>query len=168
MHTSSVSPIAAAAGLFAALSIFSGFVIAEEKVTGSEIPTNSYYDQKLTPDEKAGIASEEDVSPNDGKASVPPSDLQGIIPDAADPEKGDVTVNTPADGALPGDTAKKGDANADEADAVIQQSKENFRVSKNEYDRCLGQWDPQTQMSKEEWAQSCRTTLQYFPESNAE
>jgi hypothetical protein len=29
---------------------------------------------------------------------------------------------------------------------------------------CLKQWDPQTQMSKQEWAESCRTTLEYYPE----
>jgi hypothetical protein len=25
-------------------------------------------------------------------------------------------------------------------------------------------WDPQTQMSKAEWKESCRTTLEYFPD----
>ena len=30
----------------------------------------------------------------------------------------------------------------------------------------MNQWGPQTQMTKEEWAASCRSTLRYFPEKN--
>jgi len=164
MHTSPTSRLLAAAALIAALGIFTGPVLAEEQVKGSEIPTNSYYGDKLAPSERAGIASEEDVSPNDGKASVPPSDLQGVIPDAADPEKGDTTVAVPADDALPGDVHAKDSKSTDEADVIIDDSKKNFRVSGKELDDCLSQWGPQTQMTKEEWAASCRTTLQYFPE----
>jgi hypothetical protein len=168
MRASSVSPLVAAATLFAALSTFTGLVVAEERIKGSEVPNSATYGDQLTPGERSGIVSEEDVNPNDGNASVPPSDLQGIIPDAADREKGDKTVNAPADGALPGDTAKKGGANKDEAEVILRQSKDNFRVGKQEYDRCVQQWDPQTQMTKQEWAQSCRTTLQYYPESSAQ
>jgi hypothetical protein len=169
MHTSPTSSLLAAAALIAALGIFTGPVLAEEQVKGSEIPTNSYYGDKLSPSERAGIASEEDVSPNDGKASVPPPDLQGVIPDAADPEKGDTTVAVPPSDDLPGDvsTGKPGDPAKQaesEADVIIDDSKKNFRVSGKELDDCLGQWDPQTQMSKEEWAESCRSTLQYFPD----
>jgi hypothetical protein len=167
MRTSSTTRLLAAAGFVAVLGMFTGPVLAEERVTGSEVPTNSYYDQKLTPSERAGIASEEDVSPNDGKASVPPPDLQGVIPDAADPEKGDKTVAAPADGALPGDVKSKASKSGEsEANVVIDQSKDNFRVGKGEYDKCLSQWDPQTQMTKDEWAASCRTSLQYFPEGD--
>jgi hypothetical protein len=171
MHTSSTSRLLAAAALIAALGIFTAPVLAEEQVKGSEIPTDAYYGDKLAPSERAGIASEEDVSPNDGKTSVPPSDLQGVIPDAADPEKGDTTVAVPADDALPGDasTGKPGDPTKQaesEADVIINDSKKNFRESGKELADCLSQWGPQTQMTKEEWATSCRTTLQYFPEGN--
>jgi len=160
-----MSRLPAAAGIIVAFGMFTGAVLAEEQVKGSEIPTNSYYGEKLTPDERSGIASEEDVSPNDGKASVPPSDLQGVIPDAADPEKGDTTVGVSPDDALPGDVDHKGDKSAEsESDVIISDSKKNFRVGKAEFDKCVSQWDPQSQMTKEEWAQSCRTSLQYFPE----
>lgn len=165
MRSSSASVSYAAA--FAVLCAITGLAIAED-VTPSEIPKNSYYDDPLTHDERAGIASEEDVSPNDGRASVPDPQDQAVIPDAADAEKGDTVVNAPADGALPGDTAKGAKKSESEADVVIDQSKDNFRVTQNEYDKCLSQWDAQTQMSKDQWAQSCRTTLQYFPESGAE
>jgi hypothetical protein len=165
MYTQPTSRLLAAAALIAALGIFTGPVNAEEQVKGSEIPTDTYYGDKLTPTERSGIASEEDVTPNDGKASVPPADLQGVIPDAADPEKGDATVAAPSDGALPGDVdTKKGKGSDDEAEVILNQSKDNFRVTKNELDKCISQWDPQTQMTKEEWAASCRTTLQYDPE----
>jgi len=154
------------AAFAAAICFVAGMAIAADDVTPGDIPENTYHDDPLTPDERAGIASEEDVSPNDGSASVPAPQDQAVIPDAADPEKGDKTVNAPADGALPGDTASKGSKS--EANEIIDQSKDNFRVTQNEYNKCLGQWDPQTQMSKDQWAQSCRTTLQYFPESDNE
>jgi len=154
----------AAAAMIAAFGLLSGPVIAEEAKTGAEIPTDAYYGDKLTPSERAGISSEENVSPNDGKASVPPPQDQGVIPDAADPERGDTTVAVPPDDALPGDVAPKKGGSEDEAEVIIKQSKEDFRVSKNELEKCINQWDAQSQLSKEEWAQSCRTTLQYFPE----
>jgi hypothetical protein len=37
-------------------------------------------------------------------------------------------------------------------------------VTKKGLADCLKDWDPQTQMSKSEWAESCRTTLEYFPD----
>jgi hypothetical protein len=165
MYTSPTSRLPAAAALMAAVGLLTGSVLAEEQIKGSEIPNDAYYGDKLTPSERSGIESEEAVTPNDGKASVPPSDLQGVIPDAADPEKGDTTVATPPDGALPGDVApKKGKSKDDEAEVILKQSKESFRVTKSELDKCIKQWDPQTQMTKQEWAESCRTTLQYDPE----
>jgi hypothetical protein len=39
-------------------------------------------------------------------------------------------------------------------------------VTKKDFDECMQAWGPQTQMSKSEWAASCRTTLQYFPEKD--
>ncbi len=167
MHIASSSCLLAAAVLLGSLSIASVPVLAEERVKGSDIPANSYYGEKLTPSEREGIASEENVSPNDGKASVPDPADQAVIPDAADPEKGDTTVAAPPSGDLPGDVHDKGSKSAEsEADVIIDESKKNFAVSKAEYEKCLSQWDPQTQMTKEEWAESCRTTLQYYPEED--
>jgi hypothetical protein len=39
-------------------------------------------------------------------------------------------------------------------------------VTKQDFDNCMQAWSPQTQMSKSEWAASCRTTLSYFPEKD--
>jgi hypothetical protein len=161
MYTQSTSRLLAAAALTATL--FTGAVLAEEQVKSSEIPTDAYYGTKLTPDQKAGIASEENVTPNDGKPSVPPPDVQGVIPDAADPESGDSTVADPSNGALPGDT-KNGKTAESEPNVILNDAKKNFHVSRKEYDDCLSQWGPDSQMTKQEWASSCRTTLQYFPE----
>jgi hypothetical protein len=158
------------ASLLLAVTTLTAIVFAAQLVraeeTGSDIPKNAYHDQSLTNSERAAIAEEENVSPNDGRASVPAGGDQAIIPDAADAQKGDAFVNAPADGALPGDVHEKGTKSKEgEANVILDQSKENFRVSRNEYDRCLKQWDPQTQMSKDDWAASCRTTLEYFPET---
>jgi hypothetical protein len=171
MHTSPASQLSAVAALIVAAGFAATPVLAEEQIKGSEIPSNAYYGDTLSPSEREGIASEENVSPNDGKASVPPADLQGVIPDAADPEKGDTTVAAPPSGDLPGDVsggtpghpAKQAES---EADVIIDDSKKNFRVTENDMAKCISQWDAQTQMSKEEWAESCRTTLQYFPEGD--
>ena len=37
---------------------------------------------------------------------------------------------------------------------------------KKDFDECMQAWSPQTQMTKTEWAASCRTTLSYFPEKD--
>jgi len=167
MRTSQSFRLLAAAALVGALGILAGPTLAEEKVTGGEIPANAYHDDTLTPTERSGIASEEDVSPNDGRASVPDAPDQGIIPDAADSEKGDTTVAVPSDDALPGDVNTKGSKSSEsEANVIIDDSKKNFRVSQKEFNDCVSQWAPETQMTKDEWAQSCRTTLQYFPEGD--
>jgi hypothetical protein len=134
----------------------------------ADVPAGAYHDQTLSGSERGAIADEENISPNDGRASVPNPGDQAIIPDANDPEKGDTTVNVTPDGALPGDTHQKGEKQTEsEANVILDQSKKNFRVSKSEYERCIKQWDPQTQMSRSEWAESCRTTLQYYPEGGA-
>jgi hypothetical protein len=52
-----------------------------------------------------------------------------------------------------------------EADTVLQDSKKNAPETPKELAECINQWGPQTQMTKEEWAASCRRTLHYFPES---
>ena len=49
--------------------ILSVTVLAAE--TAAEIPKDSYYNDPLTATERSGIAQEENVSPNDGRASVP-------------------------------------------------------------------------------------------------
>lgn len=156
MRSSPVSPILAAAVIVAALT---GSVLAEERVTGSEIPTNSYYDDPLTPTERDGIAAEENVSPNDGKASTPdPADM-GVIPTPAPIVPGG-SAAAPQESKDPTKTAES------EADIILDDAKKNAPVTRAEYDRCLGQWDAQTQMTKEEWAASCRSTLNYFPEDS--
>ena len=167
MYTSRAAVLLAALALLSAFGVFAGPVLAQE--TGADIPKDSYYGDTLTPTERSGIAEEENVSPNDGRASVPDPADQGIIPDAADPEKGDTTVAAPPSGDLPGDvsTGKPGDPAKQaesEADVIIDDSKKNFRVTQKDMDKCISQWDAQTQMTKEEWAESCRSTLQYFPE----
>jgi hypothetical protein len=165
MSTSRVAAMLAVAALLSAPGLLAGPALAQE--TGADIPKNSYYGDTLTPEERAGIAAEENVSPNDGRASVPDPADQGVIPDAADPEKGDTTVNAPPSGDLPGDVRTKGSKTTEsEADVIIDDSKKNFRVTQKDLDKCMSDWDPQTQMTKEEWAESCRTSLQYFPEEN--
>jgi hypothetical protein len=52
-----------------------------------------------------------------------------------------------------------------EADAILQDSKKSDRETPKEVSECMSQWGPQTQMTKEEWAASCRRTLRYFPET---
>jgi len=157
MYTSPTSRLLAAAVLITALGVFTGPVLADEQVKGSEIPADAYYGNTLTPNERSGIASEEDVSPNDGKPSVPPPDVQGVIPDAADDTKASGKSKDPATPA-PGKKAET------EADAILKDSKKQDPVTYKDMDECMSQWGPDTQMTKEEWAASCRTTLQYYPE----
>jgi len=51
-----------------------------------------------------------------------------------------------------------------EAEVILQDSKKQEPETPKEIAECLKQWGPNTQMTKEEWAASCRRTLQYFPE----
>jgi hypothetical protein len=51
-----------------------------------------------------------------------------------------------------------------EAEVILQDSKKQDPETPKEIAECMKQWGPSTQMSKEEWAASCRRTLQYFPE----
>jgi len=158
MHNS-VSPllavaVAVAIGTFGTLA---APVMAQE--TGADIPKNSYYKDPLTKTERDAIAEEEDVSPNDGSPSVPAPQDQGVIPDAADEAD---RANSGAPDADKGASKKK--TAESEADIILDQSKKNDKVTKEDMARCLKDWDPQSQMSKSEWAESCRTTLEYFPE----
>jgi hypothetical protein len=52
-----------------------------------------------------------------------------------------------------------------EAEVILQDSKKEDPETPKEIADCISQWGPQTQMSKEEWAASCRQTLRYFPEA---
>lgn len=52
-----------------------------------------------------------------------------------------------------------------EAEEILQDSKKNDPEAPKEVTECMKQWGPQTQMTKEEWAASCRSTLRYFPEN---
>ena len=53
----------------------------------------------------------------------------------------------------------------EEADVILQDSEKNAPEIPKELAECMNQWGPQTQMTKEEWAASCRSTLHYFPEN---
>jgi hypothetical protein len=151
MITTPASRLVAVAILIA-LGTFTGPAVAQE--TGADIPKNSYYDKTLTPTERDGIAEEENVSPNDGTPSVPDRADRGVIPDAVEDGSG----GTPAKKPGHPKTAES------EADIILDESKKNDRVTAKDMSECLKQWDPQTQMSKQEWAESCRTTLEYYPE----
>ena len=77
-----LAPAAAAAITIAAIVCIGLAAGAQAEETAADIPANSYYNDPLTATERAGIASEEDVSPNDGAPSVPPRADDGVIPDA--------------------------------------------------------------------------------------
>ena len=51
-----------------------------------------------------------------------------------------------------------------EAEVILQDSKKQDPETPKEIAECMSQWGPHTQMTKEEWAASCRRTLRYFPE----
>lgn len=148
MQTSAAQQALLLAAALTALGLFSAPAVAES----TNIPTNAYYDRALTEEEKQAIREEEAVTPNDGKPSVPAPAVQDIIPDAA----------------LPTPSAKSaaGPAPKNEAEAILQDSKKVAPVTKQDFDECMSAWSPQTQMSKAEWASSCRTTLSYFPEKD--
>jgi hypothetical protein len=51
-----------------------------------------------------------------------------------------------------------------EAETILQDSKKQDPETPKEISECMKQWGPNTQMTKDEWAASCRRTLKYFPE----
>jgi hypothetical protein len=141
---------------FGAVAAFYGVAIAE---TASQIPKDSYYNEVLTAQERSGIAQEESVTPNDGRASVPNKADDGVIPDAAiDQRAGGDAGPAPSP-----ETAEKPER-GNEAEAVLRDSKKNYKVTKKSMEECMKDWGPQTQMTRSEWAASCRTTLEYFPD----
>jgi hypothetical protein len=138
--------------LAAVLSVLGGLA-APALAESTNVPTNAYYDRALTADEKDAIQQEEAVTPNDGQASVPPPGEEGIIPDAAVPGS-------------KSSEAKPHQKPQTEAEVIIEDSKKVAPVTKKDFDECMQTWSPQTQMTKTEWAASCRTTLGYFPEKD--
>ena len=155
------SPLLALAAI-AALGIFCAPVGAAE--TAAVVPKNSYYNDPLTATERSGIAEEENVSPNDGRASVPNAADDGVIPDAADKADSKAATETPEQNRkedVDRSAVKRGES---EADAILDESKKDFKVTERGLEDCMKDWDPQTQMSKAEWKESCRTTLEYFPD----
>jgi len=162
MHSQSLLP-AAADAVFAALAFFSAPLLAAE--TAADIPKDTYASDPLTVTERSGIASEENVSPNDGRMSVPASGDEGVIPDAGD--RADRTANTETEKQNLDEDVHHGPKGSekDEAAAVLKESKKDFKVTHKDLADCMKSWGPQTQMTKEEWAASCRTTLEYFPDA---
>ena len=53
----------------------------------------------------------------------------------------------------------------DVAEKILRDSKKQDPETSKEIAECIQQWGSQTQMTKEEWAASCRSTLRYFPET---
>ena len=150
----------AVAGL--AIALYAVPALTAEKAT--DIPKDTYYKDPLTASERSGIASEENVSPNDDRQSLPTPQDEGVIPDAGDKADRDAAIETPAQN-LKEDTDRSAEKRGEsEADAILDESKKDFKVTKKGLADCLKDWDPQTQMSKAEWAESCRTTLEYFPD----
>lgn len=156
MHNSAFRLLAAVVAI-TAFGILTAPVMAQ--VTGADIPKNSYYKDPLTKAERNAIAEEENVSPNDGSPSVPAPQDQGVIPDAAD-KVDSKNIGTP-DAAKQGAPKKTAES---EADIILDQSKKNYKVTEQDMANCLKDWDAQSQMSKAEWKESCRTTLEYYPE----
>jgi hypothetical protein len=149
-------PLSAIAAVVAFTALH-GVAVAE---TAAEVPKDSYYNDPLTASERSGIAQEENVTPSDGRPSVPDAPDYGVIPDATvDQAPGAMQGPAPTDESL--DKRKSAES---EADVVIDQSKRNYKVTEKDMESCMKDWGPQTQMTKEEWAASCRTTLEYFPD----
>ena len=145
-----------------AIALYAVPALTAEKAT--DIPKDTYYKDPLTASERSGIASEENVSPNDDRQSLPTPQDEGVIPDAGDKADRDAAIETPAQN-LKEDADRSAEKRGEsEANAILDESKKDFKVTKKSLDGCLKDWDPQTQMSKAEWAESCRTTLEYFPD----
>ena len=145
-----------------AIALYAVPALTAEKAT--DIPKDTYYKDPLTASERSGIASEENVSPNDDRQSLPTPQDEGVTPDAGDKADRDAAIETPAQN-LKEDTDRSAEKRGEsEANAILDESKKDFKVTKKGLADCLKDWDPQTQMSKAEWAESCRTTLEYFPD----
>ncbi len=54
---------------------------------------------------------------------------------------------------------------SNEAEQILRDAQKQDAETPKEIAECLSQWDPSSQMTKEEWAASCKSTLRYFPET---
>ena len=52
----------------------------------------------------------------------------------------------------------------DEAEVNLEDAKKDLPVTPAEMEACMKDWDPEAQMTKDEWKASCKRTLKYFPE----
>ena len=127
--------------------------------TGADIPKNSYYKDPLTKAERnAHRRGGERLSQRRLTVRARPRTRASSPTPRTRP-----TAPTPRapDADQAGASEKKAES---EADIILDQSKKNDKVTKQDMASCLKDWDPQTQMSKAEWTESCRTTLEYFPD----
>ena len=67
-------------------------------------------------------------------------------------------------GATLAQSPKEQQQSPNEAEQILKDSQKQDPETRKEFTECLKQWGPNTQMTKEEWAASCRSTLHYFPE----
>ena len=93
-------------------------------------PRNSYYNDPLTATERSGIAQEENVSPNDGRASVPNAKDEGVIPDAADKADQKAATETQEQNLQKDVNSGAKRSGESEADAILDESKKDFKVTK--------------------------------------
>lgn len=89
---------------------------------------------------KGAVAEEEAVQPDDGSQDK-------------DVVEGHPSGTTPTD-MMPGG----------EAAEVLEDAQKDDTVTASDMKACMDQWDAGSEMTKAEWEQSCRSTLQYFPE----
>ena len=54
-----------------------------------------------------------------------------------------------------------------EADAILDESKKDFKVTERALEDCMKDWDPQTQMTKAEWKEARRTQRVEMPEQRS-
>jgi hypothetical protein len=52
----------------------------------------------------------------------------------------------------------------DEEQVILEDAKKNYPVTPADMEACMKDWDPEAQMTKEEWKATCKRTLKYFPE----
>jgi len=51
-----------------------------------------------------------------------------------------------------------------EPEVILKDSQKQDPVTAKEIAECEKQWSSSSQMTKQEWSASCRSTLRYFPE----
>jgi len=103
--------------------------------------------------DSAIVAERSSIASGENATRRAPRDLVRVAATKTDAAK---TENSSADGAARG-------GEMDEAEVVIEDSRKNLKVTHKDFADCMKDWGPQTQMTKAEWAASCRSTLEYFP-----